>query len=153
MSTNIADWNKWFLEHRSSNLDDYFKFLRFKTIATDPQFFEECRQCALWLQEYLQNSGLEATLWETPGRPVVFAQHCKAGSDRPTLLIYHHYDVQPVDPLNLWESDPFEPQVRDGNVFARGAQDNKGQCFFFSHCYSSFFIFLQRSWIQSQNLD
>ena len=74
--------------------------------------------------------GFEATLWKTPGRSVVFASHCHAGKERPTLLIYQHYDVQPVDPLDLWKTGPFEPTVRDNQVYARGAQDNKGQCFY-----------------------
>lgn len=72
---------------------------------------------------------MKANLWETPGLPVVFAEYNRAGPKCPTLLIYHHYDVQPVDPLDLWKSSPFKPEIREGKIYARGASDNKGQCF------------------------
>ena len=74
--------------------------------------------------------GLQVELWKTPGYPVVFAQNLSAGPSRPTLLIYHHYDVQPVDPLELWHSEPFKPVIKNNQVYARGAADNKGQCFY-----------------------
>lgn len=82
------------------------------------------------MRDYLLDMGLEVETWETAGPPVLFASNMEAGPDKPTLLIYNHYDVQPVDPLEEWNSPPFEPTVRDGQVFARGAQDNKGQCFY-----------------------
>lgn len=85
---------------------------------------------AEWLLQGFNASGFESTLWETENHPCVFASHCKAGPDAPTLLFYNHYDVQPVDPLELWESDPFVPVIKDGVVYARGASDNKGQCFY-----------------------
>ncbi|NGX38769.1 MAG: Succinyl-diaminopimelate desuccinylase [Chlamydiae bacterium] len=130
MNLDLAASKKWFAENREPILSDYFDFLRFKTIATDPAYHDECQKCAEWLVSYLQGIGLEATLWETSGQPVVFASHLEAGEARPTLLVYHHYDVQPIDPLELWKSDPFEPTIRDNKVYARGAQDNKGQCFY-----------------------
>ncbi|GAB5412061.1 MAG: dipeptidase [Chlamydiales bacterium] len=71
---------------------------------------------------------MEVTLWEGKGHPIVFAK-TKHIEGAPTILLYHHYDVQPVDPLDLWDSNPFEPEMRDGKVYARGASDNKGQCF------------------------
>lgn len=74
--------------------------------------------------------GFKTELWPTSIHPVLFASHMEAGPDRPVLLIYNHYDVQPVDPLELWKSPPFEPTIRDGKVYARGASDNKGQLFF-----------------------
>ena len=130
MGMNLPELKEWFSRHHESILQDYFTFLSYKSIATDPKFDRDTKECAAWLVAYLKEIGLEAELWETSGQPVVFAKHCHAGEDHPTLLIYHHYDVQPVDPLDLWESDPFTPTLREGNVFARGAQDNKGQCFY-----------------------
>jgi len=130
MSLDIQTWEKWYEEHREEILEDFFQFLRFESIGTDPNYRTQTRECAQWLSEYLSNIGLETTLWETSNQPVVFAQDLRAGKDRPTLMIYHHYDVQPVDPLDLWETPPFEPSIRKGKVFARGAQDNKGQCFY-----------------------
>ncbi|NGX60282.1 MAG: hypothetical protein KR126chlam3_01453, partial [Chlamydiae bacterium] len=102
----------------------------FKSIATDPQYDEDTKKCAAFLVSYLNEIGLEAMSWETSKQPVIFAKNTAAGKDCPTLLIYQHYDVQPVDPLDLWESDPFKPTIREGKVYARGAQDNKGQCFY-----------------------
>lgn len=79
---------------------------------------------------YLKRAGFKTEVWSTSRHPVIFASNMEAGPSKPTLLIYNHYDVQPVDPLEEWNSPPFEPTVRDGKVYARGAQDNKGQCFY-----------------------
>lgn len=130
MNLEISNLQKWYQEHRETVLGDYFKFLKFKSISTDPAFDKETKECANWLVDYLIHIGMEAESWPTSGKPVIFAKHCKAGKDKPTLLVYQHYDVQPVDPLELWKSDPFTATVRDGNVYARGAEDNKGQCFY-----------------------
>ncbi len=111
-------------------LDDYLTFLKFKSISTDPEYKQDVLACADWLSKYLKKCGLDVERWETDGHPTLFATNLKAGPEKPTLLIYHHYDVQPVDPLNEWNSDPFEPVVKDGVVYARGASDNKGQCFY-----------------------
>lgn len=121
---------KWFKEHYDQTIEDFFTFLSFPSISTDPTYEQDSRRTAEWLCDYMNKIGLKTTLWETPGLPVVFGTHLKAGSNRPTLLIYHHYDVQPVDPLDLWKSDPFKPVIRNNQVFARGAVDNKGQCFY-----------------------
>jgi len=109
-------------------LKDFFEFLSFKSVATDHHYHEDVLACANWLENYLTQMGMTVERWETAGYPVIFASHLKAGPDKPTVLIYNHYDVQPADPLELWKSPPFEPSIRDGEVYARGAQDNKGQC-------------------------
>lgn len=127
---SIEQLKKWFADHREEVIRDYFKFLSFPSISTDAHFKQDCRNTADWLCDYLREMGLNVELWETPGLPVVFASDLSAGKERPTLLIYHHYDVQPVDPLELWKSDPFKPEVRNNQVYARGAVDNKGQCFY-----------------------
>ncbi len=130
MVVSIPALKQWYHDHRDEVLRDYFTFLSFPSISTDPSHIPDSRNTAEWLKAYLQRIGCETVLWETPGLPVVFGSYCHAGSHRPTLLIYHHYDVQPVDPLNLWKSDPFKPEVRNNQVYARGALDNKGQCFY-----------------------
>lgn len=127
---NIDLLKEWFKTHYDEILRDFFTFLSFPSISTDPAFEQHSRYTAEWLCDYMKKMGLDATLWETPGLPVVFGTHLSAGKDRPTLLIYHHYDVQPVDPLDLWKSGPFDPNVRNNQVYARGAVDNKGQCFY-----------------------
>src|ERR1700730_5133379 len=111
---------------RESYLEDYFSFLRFPSVSTDTSFCGKVRECAGWLAKKLTAIGLQAEIVPTPGHPVVWARN-KHKEGRRTVLIYGHYDVQPPDPLELWESPPFEPVLKDGYVFARGATDNKGQ--------------------------
>jgi acetylornithine deacetylase/succinyl-diaminopimelate desuccinylase-like protein len=111
---------------RDSHLEDYFTFLRFPSISTDDNYADRVSECAHWLVEKLTSIGLEASLHPTPGHPVVWAKN-KHQPGRRTVLIYGHYDVQPADPLELWDSPPFEPVLKDGYVFARGSTDNKGQ--------------------------
>lgn len=123
------DFKRWYREHSEEILQDFFTFLSFPSISTDPQFSAEMQKTAVWLSAYLNKIGLESSVWETSGKPIVYATHLKAGKNAPTILIYHHYDVQPVDPLELWHSNPFQPVIKNRVVYARGALDNKGQCF------------------------
>jgi len=111
---------------RPSYLEDLYSFLRFPSISTDGQYAERLAECAHWLVKKLTSIGLETQLVQTPGHPVVWARN-QHRPGRRTVLIYGHYDVQPPDPLELWDSPPFEPVLKDGYVFARGATDNKGQ--------------------------
>lgn len=111
---------------RDNYLEDFYSFLRFPSISTDDRYSENLSECAQWLVTKLSAIGLEAQLVSTAGHPVVWARN-KPRQGRRTVLIYGHYDVQPPDPLDLWESPPFEPVLKDGFVFARGATDNKGQ--------------------------
>lgn len=126
----IKRYKELFEASKKQVFEDYFTFLRFASIATDPAYKQEVLQCADWLSSYLKASGLQVERWETENAPVLFAQDLRAGPDKETLLLYCHYDVQPVDPLNEWITPPFEPTLREGEVFARGASDNKGQCFY-----------------------
>ena len=111
---------------RENYLEDFYSFLRFPSVSTDEKFAGKVRDCAEWLSEKLEVVGLESKLVPTAGHPVVWARN-KHRSNRPTVLVYGHYDVQPPDPLELWDSPPFEPVLKNGYVFARGATDNKGQ--------------------------
>jgi len=111
---------------RDNYLEDFYSFLRFPSISTDDHYSEDVNECAQWLVKKLSAIGLEVQLVSTARHPVVWARN-KHRSDRRTVLIYGHYDVQPPDPLDLWDSPPFEPVLKDGFVFARGATDNKGQ--------------------------
>lgn len=129
-SDNLELLEQFFLDNEKQFLDDYFQFLRFKSISTDDAYAQETRDCANWLMSKISDIGLSTELWETSGHPTLFAQNLEAGKDKPTLLIYNHYDVQPVDPLELWNTPPFEPTMIDNTVYARGAQDNKGQCMY-----------------------
>ena len=111
---------------RDTYLEEFYSFLRFASVSTDPAFAEKVRACADWLVKKLNSIGLETQLIPTAGHPVVWAKN-KHQPGRKTVLIYGHYDVQPPDPLEMWESPPFEPVLKNGYVFARGATDNKGQ--------------------------
>lgn len=126
----ITTLKKSFKEFEKKALDDYFTFLKFESISSEAQYKPNMEACASWLLNTLQGIGFTTELWPTTGHPVIFASNLSAGPTQPTLLIYNHYDVQPVDPLSEWDSPPFEPTIRDGQVYARGAQDNKGQCFY-----------------------
>ena len=111
---------------RNSYLDEFFTFLRFPSISTDDAYKEKLVECARWLVEKCNHIGLETQLVSTPNHPIVWAKN-KHQPGRKTVMIYGHYDVQPPDPLELWQSPPFEPVLKDGYVFARGSTDNKGQ--------------------------
>jgi acetylornithine deacetylase/succinyl-diaminopimelate desuccinylase-like protein len=109
-----------------------FELLRFKSIGTDPAFAADCRACAHWLKAWVEARGFAADLRETTGQPLLLASWGAERKDLPHVLFYGHYDVQPVDPLILWESPPFDPRlgqtVRGAKaIFARGATDDKGQ--------------------------
>lgn len=110
----------------TAHLQDLFSFLRFASVSTDSRHTADVRDCASWLQQKLLSMGLSVETHETARHPVVVARN-EHRADRKTVLIYGHYDVQPVDPLELWQSNPFEPEIREGKIWARGATDNKGQ--------------------------
>ncbi len=126
----LEDYDAWFEKNRSASLEDFFTFLRFPSISTDPAHTKELLACKDWLITYMEKGGLKTEVWETSGHPTIFASHLKAGEKAPTLLFYGHYDVQPSTPLEEWKNPPFEPEVREGKVYARGAIDNKGQGFY-----------------------
>jgi len=122
MSDATSDWLK------SNDSKEYFELLRFPTIGANPQNLRDCVQCAMWLKGWLEGIGAEATL--LPTVPVVFAE-IKGEEGAPTVLFYGHYDVQPPEPLEAWETPPFEPTLKGDRVYCRGAQDDKGQFFGF----------------------
>jgi len=111
-------------------LEEYLTFLRFPSISADPARREDLRLCADWLVKEISDSPMEVEVWNQDDAPIIFASYMEAGPKQPTLLIYNHYDVQPVDPIDLWHNDPFKPTKVGNLIYARGAQDNKGQCFY-----------------------
>ena len=115
--------------HRSRHLAELLEFLRIPSISTLSEHRGDIRRAAEWVANRLSEAGLEhVEILETGGHPVVYGDWLHAAG-APTALVYGHYDVQPVDPLNLWETPPFEPSERDGKLYARGATDDKGQAF------------------------
>jgi acetylornithine deacetylase/succinyl-diaminopimelate desuccinylase-like protein len=120
---------KYLLEKKQVQLDELFQYLSIPSISALPDHNEDVKQGAKWTAEALMRVGLEKVeILPTKGHPVVYGEWLKA-EGKPTVLIYGHYDVQPVDPVELWDSPPFEPEIRDEKIYARGASDDKGQVF------------------------
>lgn len=119
----------YFQDHRSEHLEELELFLRIPSVSSLSEHKEDMQRAAEWLVKAFEKAGLEnVKIDETGGHPLVYADWLHA-EGKPTVLVYGHYDVQPVDPLHLWESPPFQPQVRDNKIYARGASDDKGQTF------------------------
>jgi acetylornithine deacetylase/succinyl-diaminopimelate desuccinylase-like protein len=115
--------------HRDRYIDELGAFLAIPSVSALPEHAADVRACADWIKAEMERVGLQnVRLIDTPGHPVVYADWLGA-EGAPTILFYGHYDVQPVDPLELWESPPFQATIRDGELYARGAVDDKGQVF------------------------
>ena len=119
--------NKLSEDHKNQYLSDLKTLLSIPSVSTDPNRKSEVRRCGEEVARQMREAGLKSVeIIDTPGHPVVYGEYLLS-EDLPTALIYGHYDVQPEDPIELWTSPPFEPTIRDGKIFARGATDDKGQ--------------------------
>ena len=129
-------YEEYIVLHRSDFESRFFEVLRFPSVSAVEMHRPDVRRTAEWLRNQFYAVGLQAELLETTGHPLVFAEYVPptVTEETPTILMYGHYDVQPPDPLDLWHSPPFEPTVRNGNVYARGATDDKGQ--FLTHIFA-----------------
>lgn len=111
-----------------TRLTELKEWLAIPSISALPEHHADVRKAGVWAQKYLESMGFtHVEMTETAGLPIVYAEHCPY-PDKPTVLFYGHVDVQPADPLELWKTPPFEATIRDGKLFARGANDDKGQC-------------------------
>lgn len=120
---------KYIEDNKDRFLEDLFSLIRIPSISTSPEYRNEMDICAKRWAELLIEAGVDRVeIMPTSANPVVFASKI-IDPEAPTVLIYGHYDVMPVEPLELWKSDPFEPVIRDGRIWARGADDDKGQSF------------------------
>ncbi|MFG3252837.1 dipeptidase [Streptomyces sp. NPDC048172] len=118
-------------ERRSGFLSDLAEWLRIPSVSADPERAPDVRRSAEWLAGKLKGTGFPvAEIWETDGLPAVFAEWPSGDPEAPTVLVYGHHDVQPASREDGWHSEPFEPEERDGKLYARGAADDKGQVFF-----------------------
>ena len=116
--------------NKENNLNELFDFLRIPSISSEIEHKNDIMNAAYWLVDNLTKAGMNnARIIETDGHPLVFAEWLGASADAKTILVYGHYDVQPVDPIELWESEPFEPFIKNGKIVARGSADDKGQVF------------------------
>jgi len=120
---------KYIEQNSSRYLDELKTLLAIPSISTNPENVPDIKRCAEWITDHLKTIGMQnVQIFSTAGHPIVYADWLQAPG-KPTLLIYGHYDVQPVDPIELWTTPPFEATMRDGNLYARGSADDKGQVF------------------------
>lgn len=125
--------------HRDSLLARLNDFLTIPSVSTDSSYKDDVQKAAQFVEDYLQEIGFDQTeQLPTNNHPIVYAEYNQAGPDAPTVLFYGHYDVQPVDPIEQWESEPFTPEVRNGRIYARGASDDKGQVFMHLAVFEAF---------------
>jgi acetylornithine deacetylase/succinyl-diaminopimelate desuccinylase-like protein len=123
------DLDRYFTENADRIRGELFELLTIPSVSARSEHDVDTRRAAEWIASSLRAAGLQATVHETPGQPVVVGEYRDAPEGAPTVLVYGHYDVQPAEPLDLWTSPPFEPTVRDGRIYARGSVDDKGQLF------------------------
>src|ERR1043165_9973775 len=128
-STDISvptDIDRYFTDNQSRIREELFELLRIPSVSARSEHNADTARAAGWLAGKLRAIGLAATVHPTAGHPIVVGEW-RGAAGAPTILVYGHYDVQPVEPLELWDSPPFEPAIRDGKIFARGSVDDKGQ--------------------------
>jgi acetylornithine deacetylase/succinyl-diaminopimelate desuccinylase-like protein len=128
-----ADLEAWLRQHESRTMEELFDLLRIPSVSARSEHDADVTRAANWVRDALERIGFSSELHPTAGHPIVLAEWrsttANAAQRVPTVLVYGHYDVQPAEPLDLWESPPFEPTVRDGRLYARGSVDDKGQLF------------------------
>ena len=122
----MAAFESYLEENKNRFEQDLCDWLKIASISTDSAYKEQVREAANWLHQRIDALGFRTELIETCGHPIVYGES-PAIANAPTVLVYGHYDVQPPDPLDEWKTPPFEPNIREGNVYARGATDDKGQ--------------------------
>ncbi|HEY5536252.1 MAG TPA: dipeptidase [Ignavibacteria bacterium] len=120
-----------YIENNKENfVNELIEFLRIPSISNNPENKHDMVKCAEWVRDNMKKAGLEnIKIFNTDGHPVVYGDWLNAGIDKPTILIYGHYDVQPIDPLEFWTNPPFEPVIKNNIIYARGTTDDKGQVF------------------------
>ena len=127
----MTAWKEYQEKNKDRFLNELLEMLRIPSISANSANKEDMKKCAELVKQRLLDAGADkADVYPTDGHPVVYAEKIVDAS-KPTVLVYGHYDVQPPDPLNLWNSPPFEPVIKDGRIYARGSADDKGQ--FYMH--------------------
>jgi acetylornithine deacetylase/succinyl-diaminopimelate desuccinylase-like protein len=135
--------NQYLEGHRAAFEDDLKALLRIPSVSAQTTHHADTRRAAEFVADQFRRVGLQTEIMATAGHPVVLAEW-SGTPGKPTALVYGHYDVQPPDPLDQWVTGPFEPTVRNGNLYARGATDDKGQMF--THVKSV------EAWLQTQKV-
>ena len=123
----MTTWNEYLTKNYDRFLEELLDFIRIPSISAMPEYAADVQRAAEWVANRLTAAGAEnVSVMPTGGHPVVYGDWLHAGHDKPTILLYGHFDVQPADPLDLWETPAFEPDIRNGRIYARGASDDKG---------------------------
>lgn len=136
----VKEQLQYLSDHRQRLVNELFEFLSIPSISTDSQYKDKVQLAANFVEEYLRKIGFkEVQQYDTGGHPLVYASYLEAGPEAPTVLLYGHYDVQPADPIDEWTSPPFEPEIREDRIFARGSSDDKGQVFMHLAVFESLF--------------
>lgn len=131
VDTAVSAVRAYIEQHRTAFLDDLTEWLSIPSVSAQPDHGPDVRDSAAWLARKLEETGFPvAEVWPTPGAPAVYAEWPSDDPEAPTVLVYGHHDVQPAAREDGWHTDPFEPVVREGRLYARGAADDKGQVFF-----------------------
>jgi acetylornithine deacetylase/succinyl-diaminopimelate desuccinylase-like protein len=124
-------------EHKDEFLEELFELVRIPSVSPLPGYADQVQKCAKHVSSIMEKCGIKSTIYQTEHNPVVYGE-TKQVEGRPTILIYGHYDVQPEGDRAEWESDPYEPEIRDGRIYARGVGDNKGQIFAHIKAYQAY---------------
>ncbi len=123
----MTTWNDYLAENHDRFLEELLDFIRIPSVSALPEYAADVQRAAQWVAARLTAAGAEnVAVMPTGGHPVVYGDWLHAGNDKPTILLYGHFDVQPPDPLDQWETPAFEPTIRNGRIYARGASDDKG---------------------------
>jgi acetylornithine deacetylase/succinyl-diaminopimelate desuccinylase-like protein len=126
----MSSISEFIFGNRELYINELKEFLKYPSISTNPENKNDVQECAAYVKKHLEKIGMDnAAIYPTKGHPIVYADWLKVGMGKPTILIYGHYDVQPVDPIDLWTSPPFDAEIRGENIYARGSADDKGQVF------------------------
>jgi acetylornithine deacetylase/succinyl-diaminopimelate desuccinylase-like protein len=135
---SIENVDSYLVRARARHLASLFELLSIPSVSSKEECADSIEACAAWLGDHLREIGAEnVVLLRAGGNPVVYGDWLHAPAGAPTVLVYGHYDVQPPEPLDLWESAPFEPSIRDGRIFARGVSDNKGQFYLYLKAFEA----------------
>jgi acetylornithine deacetylase/succinyl-diaminopimelate desuccinylase-like protein len=124
----MAEVHAYITDNQERFRAELFEFLRIPSVSARSEHNADVRRTATWFADKCKTAGLQTSIHDTPGHPIVLAEW-RGAAGAPTVLIYGHYDVQPVEPLELWTSPPFEPVIRNGRIYARGSVDDKGQLY------------------------
>ena len=126
----VLNWETYLERNQSTFVGELVNFVRIPSVSAVSEHFDDVVKAGNWVVERLKTAGISnASLMHTETHPVVYGDWLNAGTHKPTILIYGHFDVQPADPFELWDNPPFDPQIKDGKIYGRGASDDKGNMF------------------------